>query len=61
MTIVGKDASLKYAEIKGNVIPEEYRNQILEHTKHVYLEYIKAKNDKGESVGVKPIAVTVQS
>ncbi|MFI5218242.1 MAG: hypothetical protein ACHQNT_02050 [Bacteroidia bacterium] len=61
MSLVPKDDSYKYSEqeVKGNTIPETYRNQILTHTRNVFLEYIKAVNKKGESVLVKPIAVRI--
>ena len=63
MTFVPKNNSYKYSEqeVKGNTIPETYRNQILTRTRNVFLEYIKAVNKKGESIPVKPIAVRIQS
>src|SRR3982751_634086 len=40
MSLVPKDKSYSYTEkkITGNAIPEEYKNQILNETKNVYLE-----------------------
>jgi hypothetical protein len=59
MSLVAKDKSFSYLEkqITGNVIPEEYRNQILTHTKNIFLEYIKAANKNGVLVLIKPIAI----
>jgi hypothetical protein len=63
MSLTPKDNSYKYSEeaVKGNTIPKVYRNQILKHTRNIFLEFIKAVNQKGESILVKPIAVRIQS
>ena len=62
LSLVSKDKSFAYTEkqIKGNVIPEEYRGQILTHTKYVYLEYIRAVDTKGTYVTLKPVSVRIQ-
>jgi hypothetical protein len=59
MSIVAKNNSLPLTEkiIKGNLIPEEYKTQILTETKNVFLEFIKAINSRGEFELIKPIAV----
>ena len=61
MSLVPNDNTYKYSEIpiKGNFIPEQYRNQILSHSRMVLLEFIKAANYKGESILVKAIAVRI--
>jgi hypothetical protein len=63
MALVPKDDTFKLTEyaINGNIIPEQYRNKILTHTRNIFLEYIKAADRKGESILVKPIAVRIQS
>ena len=64
MSLVFKHASsLPYAEyyIKGNTIPESYRDKILNQAAAVYLEYIQATNARGVLMNVKPIAIRIQS
>lgn len=62
MSLVAKEKSFPYTEkkITGNVIPAEYKNQILTQTKNVFLEQIKAVNKKGQQELIKPIAVRIQ-
>src|ERR1041384_2780913 len=63
MSLVAKDKLYPYTEkkITGNVIPGEYKTQILTQTKNVFLEYIKAINKKGQEENIKPIAVDRKS
>jgi hypothetical protein len=63
MSLVPNNESYKYSEqqMTGNTIPEQYRNQILMHTRNVFLEFIKATNQRGDTIHVKPIALRIQS
>jgi hypothetical protein len=62
MSLVPKDKLYSYTEkkITGNAIPVEYKNQILNQTKSVYLEYIKAIDKQGQQETIKPIAIRIQ-
>lgn len=62
LSLVPKDKIYQFEERKilGNVIPQEYRNQILTQTKSVFLEYIKAINKQGQEELIKAIGVRIQ-
>lgn len=59
LTIVPKNNSTKLIEeeIKGNVVPEIFRNPIIYNSKTAFLEFIRATNNKGDCINVNPIAI----
>lgn len=62
ITIIPKDNSkgIHEYEIKSNMIPEKYRNDILTLSKSVFVEYIKAEKKKGDRIPVKPFVIQVE-
>ena len=68
MTIVFKKGTTSFQyyhgftgyEIIGNIIPMQYRDKILNEAEKVYLEYIKAANERRVTITVKPIEFRIQ-
>jgi len=63
LSLVPSSSLSKYSEelIKLSYIPEKYRQAIISQTKIMYLERIRAVNDKGEKVNVKPFGIRIKS
>jgi len=58
LTIIAKDQPPFELQIKGNVIPEQYRAKILAAS-HTYLEYIKADLGNGAIKAMKSLSIQI--
>jgi hypothetical protein len=61
ITIIPKDnTGIQEYEIKGNIIPEKYRTDILTLSKKVFVEYIKAEKNNGDRIRVRPFVIQLK-
>ncbi len=57
LSILPNNSSSTFSEIKGSVIPEEYRDRILKYPCTLYLDSIVAKSADGRVLKLKPVTI----